>query len=151
MITFLAIILFLTPSIIFLLASHPLILIGQVVITTIIIAWSLAQILRNSWIRFILILICLGGLLIIFVYLSSLVPNEILKIKPRIIFFPLIIILLNPIILKKEIFFLKKIFLFSSLNLNMFIPLILYLLIIILTVTIFFTLLIKRPAKQEIN
>jgi len=58
------------------LANHPL-LIGLVILSlTVIIAVALGIIRISSWLSYILVMVLLGGLLVIFVYISLLAPNE---------------------------------------------------------------------------
>jgi len=138
---------------IFLSFSHPLILITQTIILTILVSWFITQIFSSSWVRFILILIFLGALLTIFVYLSSIVPNEVIKLNFKFLYVLIVLLLLNNIshVLNTDISFIKKIIVFSHLNFNLIIPFIIFYIIIGLTVRVYITSIIKNPIKQEIN
>ena len=78
--------------------SHPLILVGVLTLQTIAPFFLVYSIIENIWIIYIVFLIFLGGLLIIFVYLSALIPNEIIIIKnplPILILLSIIIIIIR--------------------------------------------------------
>ena len=57
-------------------ANHPLIIGFIILILTVILAAGIALFRIRTWLSYILILILLGGLLVIFIYISLLAPNE---------------------------------------------------------------------------
>jgi len=61
--------------------KHPLILVASLTIQTIPAFLILYYFGDNIWMTYILFLIFLGGLLIIFIYLAALIPNEIFQVK----------------------------------------------------------------------
>ncbi|BAV58170.1 NADH dehydrogenase subunit 6 (mitochondrion) [Ramazzottius varieornatus] len=61
----------------FSLFQHPLILVGILTVQSAPAIYSALHASHSGWMAFLLFLIFLGGLLIIFVYLSALIPNEI--------------------------------------------------------------------------
>lgn len=61
----------------FSLFRHPLILVGTLTLQRVPALYIVLTKSSSSWIAYLLFLIFLGGLLIIFVYLSALIPNEI--------------------------------------------------------------------------
>ena len=67
--------------------SHPLLIGLIVLLLTILISRSVGLITSNLWISYILVLVLLGGLLVIFIYVSLLVSNELFLKKS---YFPLI-------------------------------------------------------------
>ena len=62
----------------FFIFRHPLPLVITLIFQTLIFIYSLFSNTETPWIRFITFLIYLGGLLIIFTYLSAIIPNEII-------------------------------------------------------------------------
>nr|YP_010736696.1 NADH dehydrogenase subunit 6 [Heterophrynus longicornis]WEM34680.1 NADH dehydrogenase subunit 6 [Heterophrynus longicornis] len=73
---FLTIILTLLISLFFFLAYHPLAMIIILILLTTSIALNLSSSLSSSWFSFIITLILIGAMLVIFIYLASLAPNE---------------------------------------------------------------------------
>ena len=61
--------------------KHPLILVLVLLVQTLIIFTIMYTSLTTIWFRFLFFLIFIGGLLIIFIYLSALIPNEIFSIN----------------------------------------------------------------------
>jgi NADH-ubiquinone oxidoreductase chain 6 len=57
-------------------ANHPLIIGLIILVLTVILAAGIALFRIRTWLSYILILILLGGLLVIFIYISLLAPNE---------------------------------------------------------------------------
>ncbi len=60
---------------------HPLIIVISLILQRLTIIYLFFLIQENMWNAYILFLIFLGGLLIIFIYLSALLPNEIFRIN----------------------------------------------------------------------
>lgn len=130
--------------------SHPLILVLTLVtqtLRTIILIYHQTQ---TPWVGIIIFLIFLGGLLIIFSYLSALVPNEIFFSNKLGLFF-----LLTPWLI--SIFLLDPWSQNNNLILEIIrgqhnfsiIPFCLRFIILILCVIIYLCLSIKTPIKQE--
>nr|UBI43119.1 NADH dehydrogenase subunit 6 [Proisotoma minuta] len=70
-------------SALYFLSSHPIALTG-LILTQALITCGLAWItLSLSWFSYILFLIFLGGLMVLFVYITSLASNEMMKTNPR--------------------------------------------------------------------
>lgn len=63
------------------LLNHPLSIGLRILLLTVIIAVTIGLITSNLWLSYILILVLLGGLLVIFIYVSLLAPNELFKFK----------------------------------------------------------------------
>lgn len=138
----------------FFITSHPLLLVLTLIIQTIPIIITIVYNLENRWLRYILFLIFLGGLLIIFIYLSALVPNEIFNPLRPYAFLPL-----GGLLIRAYYFFspnqkiesrARKIIEFRTNNLSTTIPLIITYLLIALCVAIFMCVHLKRPLKQNI-
>lgn len=64
---------------------------AQTLLTSIIINF----ILLNSWFSYIILLIIIGGLLILFIYITSLIPNKKFKFNPFIFFISLMLIIIS--------------------------------------------------------
>ncbi len=107
----------------------------------------------SAWLSYIIFLILVGGLLIIFIYLSALIPNEIFSFqKTCLIFFGS---LLTPLFIEKKIFSIfntwKEIPLkFAQNHRNTLVILILIYILIRLFIVIFCTSSLKSPLKQKI-
>nr|YP_010535581.1 NADH dehydrogenase subunit 6 [Otobius lagophilus]UYB78389.1 NADH dehydrogenase subunit 6 [Otobius lagophilus]UYB78402.1 NADH dehydrogenase subunit 6 [Otobius lagophilus]UYL27142.1 NADH dehydrogenase subunit 6 [Otobius lagophilus] len=63
-------------SILFFISSHPLSMIFILISMTILIAFIMIFTMKNLWFPLILILLILGGMLVLFIYVSSLTPNQ---------------------------------------------------------------------------
>lgn len=72
-------------NLIFLFIFHPLAIIFVLIIQTIIISISLYTIIQFPWFSYTLILVFLGGILILFTYISNIASNEIFKPNLKII------------------------------------------------------------------
>lgn len=138
-------------SFLFIRLKHPLTIIIRVILITIISRWTITQTFSNSWLRIILILIWLGGLLIIFIYLSSIVPNELFFTNPNRTLIFLFYFCLNPFLINFSIINLKHMEFYAVSNNNLIIILILLYIIITLFISIYITSFIKRPLKQDID
>lgn len=81
----------------FIITSNPLFLIVCLIITSFTLSLLFFFISLDSWFRYILILIYLGGIIILFAYISNLRPNEIINIyfKPFIILPFCIFVIIN--------------------------------------------------------
>lgn len=63
-------------SVIFRQTVNPIILSFLVVVCGLFMVWFLGIVLPMFWVRYVILLTFLGGLLVVFVYVSSLCPNE---------------------------------------------------------------------------
>uniref|UniRef100_A0AAU6PTH1 NADH-ubiquinone oxidoreductase chain 6 n=1 Tax=Homidia sp. TaxID=3054010 RepID=A0AAU6PTH1_9HEXA len=61
--------------------SHPISILVSILLQTSIICLTLWILTKSSWFSFILFLIFLGGLMVLFVYITSLASNEMFKIN----------------------------------------------------------------------
>ena len=86
--TFLVIIFFI--NLVFLFIFHPLAIIFVLIIQTILISTLIYSIVQFPWFSYTLILVFLGGILILFTYISNIASNEIFKPNLKVIL-PLIL------------------------------------------------------------
>nr|AFQ62164.1 NADH dehydrogenase subunit 6 [Endomychus coccineus] len=63
-------------SILFIIFSHPITMGMMLLIQTILISLNISMLNFNSWYSYILILIMIGGMLILFIYMTSIASNE---------------------------------------------------------------------------
>lgn len=77
-------------NLIFLFIFHPLAIIFVLILQTILISISMYTITQFPWFSYTLILVFLGGMLILFTYISNIASNEIFKPNLKILF-PLVI------------------------------------------------------------
>nr|WRV01096.1 NADH dehydrogenase subunit 6 [Stygiocaris lancifera] len=98
-------------SIVFTKITHPLVMGAILLIQTTIIALMLTFMLKTTWFSYILFLIFLGAMLVLFIYVASLAPNESLSLSyTLVILFMLMIIMgvmisaLDPFLLSHSIF-----------------------------------------------
>nr|YP_009346078.1 NADH dehydrogenase subunit 6 [Ogadenus brumpti]AMX74050.1 NADH dehydrogenase subunit 6 [Ogadenus brumpti]AMX74063.1 NADH dehydrogenase subunit 6 [Ogadenus brumpti] len=82
-------------SVLFIMATHPFSMLITLVMMTMLIASFIYMCMKSLWFSFILILLILGGMLVLFVYITSLAPNKKFKIKKWFIFFLFPIFLLE--------------------------------------------------------
>nr|AQM39899.1 NADH dehydrogenase subunit 6 [Diestramima sp. ZJZ-2017] len=78
MMTFL--ILMFTFNMIFILANHPLSMTLIIIVQTLLICLSTGILYQSFWFSYILFLVFLGGMLVLFIYITSLASNEMFKI-----------------------------------------------------------------------
>lgn len=71
---------------IFIMVSHPLTIGLILIVQTLIIAFFSRLFLPSFWFSYILILVFMGGLLVLFVYVSTLASNEQINISPPYLF-----------------------------------------------------------------
>nr|YP_010987686.1 NADH dehydrogenase subunit 6 [Platystethus arenarius]WON66118.1 NADH dehydrogenase subunit 6 [Platystethus arenarius] len=69
-------------SIMFISCSHPISMGITLLIQTIFMALSMNMLLLTPWFSYILLLVMIGGLLILFIYMTSLMANEKFKFSP---------------------------------------------------------------------
>nr|YP_010987660.1 NADH dehydrogenase subunit 6 [Oxytelus tibetanus]WON66079.1 NADH dehydrogenase subunit 6 [Oxytelus tibetanus] len=86
----LILILMVNLSIMFLFSKHPITMGVILLMQTLMTCFLMNAILLNSWFSYILLLIMIGGLLILFIYMTSLVSNEKFKFSPFLLFMNLI-------------------------------------------------------------
>lgn len=132
---------------------HPLILVGALTFQRVPTIYSVIHFSHNSWIAYLIFLIFLGGLLIIFVYLSALIPNEVFSpsfsqsISSLLLIFLILLMCSNVRKLKTETSITKAVSEYSRLFYeNIFLFIIIYL-FVCLTTTMFITSKYKTPIK----
>ena len=74
---------------------HPIAILLAVLTTTTLIVILLIFLLSTSWLSYVLFLVILGGLLILFIYVVSVTPNNIIKFAPAPLLLTLIILYLS--------------------------------------------------------
>lgn len=81
---------------IFYLRRHPVIIIVLIISQTIILCITAWFFIKTRWFSYILFLIFLGGLIVLFIYITSLASNELIRLKivtlPSSIFVPIILV-----------------------------------------------------------
>nr|YP_010987621.1 NADH dehydrogenase subunit 6 [Oxytelus varipennis]WON66040.1 NADH dehydrogenase subunit 6 [Oxytelus varipennis] len=133
----------------FLFSKHPITMGVMLLLQTLLTAMLMNSIIMNSWFSYILLLVMIGGLLILFIYMTSLVSNKKFKFNPMLMFIHLLIMASSIIIFMMDKFnfycFSKSYMLMNyqlELNFNKFImpsylmmtTLIIYLLIVLIAV-----------------
>ncbi|YP_002808599.1 NADH dehydrogenase subunit 6 (mitochondrion) [Tachypleus tridentatus] len=73
--------LMLNLSFTFFITSHPIMMILNLIILTILSSLLTTLFMKISWFSYILFLIMLGGMLVVFIYITSLAPNEPFKLS----------------------------------------------------------------------
>nr|YP_009522705.1 NADH dehydrogenase subunit 6 [Caridina indistincta A]AXQ36844.1 NADH dehydrogenase subunit 6 [Caridina indistincta A] len=80
-------------SILFTQTTHPLALGMTLLVQTVIICGTTSMLAKTTWFSYILFLIFLGAMLVLFIYVASLAPNEAFSVSPKltilILIFPL--------------------------------------------------------------
>nr|YP_010464233.1 NADH dehydrogenase subunit 6 [Strongylium pinfaense]UUL71610.1 NADH dehydrogenase subunit 6 [Strongylium pinfaense] len=113
-----------TMTILFLMMKHPLSMGMTLLIQTTIISLMTTKMNSNSWFSYILFLIMIGGMLILFMYMTSIASNEKFKTNMKMIFItptiPVIIIAtknsMNSSLSNSEM---EKMNLFTEMNMTM--------------------------------
>nr|YP_001798477.1 NADH dehydrogenase subunit 6 [Cryptopygus antarcticus]ABS57575.1 NADH dehydrogenase subunit 6 [Cryptopygus antarcticus] len=62
-------------------SSHPVAIMAYILMQTIIVCLMAWMFLKTSWFSFILFLVFLGGLMVLFIYITSLASNEMIKLN----------------------------------------------------------------------
>nr|QGT34621.1 NADH dehydrogenase subunit 6 [Metisotoma macnamarai] len=70
-------------SSVFMQSSHPIMLMIIILTQTILLALIIWIVLKTNWFSYIMFLIFLGGLMVLFIYISSLAANEMFYFKPN--------------------------------------------------------------------
>nr|AML25727.1 NADH dehydrogenase subunit 6 [Staphylinidae sp. BMNH 1274234] len=78
-------------SLIFMFLNHPMTMGLILLIQTIMISMITGTLANNFWFSYILFLIMVGGMLVLFIYMTSIAPNEIFNISSNLIIALLII------------------------------------------------------------
>nr|YP_010987647.1 NADH dehydrogenase subunit 6 [Oxytelus piceus]WON66066.1 NADH dehydrogenase subunit 6 [Oxytelus piceus] len=136
-------------TLMFLFSKHPITMGVMLLMQTLMTCMLMNSIIMNSWFSYILLLVMIGGLLILFIYMTSLVSNEKFKFNPMLMFIHMFIMMTSIIILlmdKFNFYTLSKSYMLMKypleLNFNKFImpsylmmmTLIIYLLIVLIAV-----------------
>nr|YP_009480277.1 NADH dehydrogenase subunit 6 [Navis striatus]AIZ58463.1 NADH dehydrogenase subunit 6 [Navis striatus]AIZ58476.1 NADH dehydrogenase subunit 6 [Navis striatus]QLD97047.1 NADH dehydrogenase subunit 6 [Navis striatus] len=82
-------------SLFFLLSTHPLTMIFLLVIITFLTAFMMYLTMKSTWFSLILILLILGGMLVLFIYITSLTPNQKFTLNKKNIFLLLLPMLMH--------------------------------------------------------
>nr|UFZ13356.1 NADH dehydrogenase subunit 6 [Archichauliodes neoguttiferus] len=81
----------------FIMMSHPLSMGFMLLIQTILISLISGLLMKSFWFSYILFLIMLGGMLVLFIYMTSLASNELFQFSNKIMFSNLIILAMSMI------------------------------------------------------
>nr|YP_009480303.1 NADH dehydrogenase subunit 6 [Reticulinasus faini]AIZ58554.1 NADH dehydrogenase subunit 6 [Reticulinasus faini] len=79
----------------FISSTHPILMILTMIMTSLMLNMYMYMYIKHSWFLLIITLLILGGLLVIFLYITSLTPNKKFNMKKIIFFTPLIILIEN--------------------------------------------------------
>nr|AFY64351.1 NADH dehydrogenase subunit 6 [Limulus polyphemus] len=93
-------------SVLFLISYHPIMMIMNLILSTILVSLMTTLLMKTSWFSYTLFLIMLGGMLVVFIYIASLAPNESFKMLTKIPFLiiPSMPLLFTTISFKTSIF-----------------------------------------------
>nr|YP_010934989.1 NADH dehydrogenase subunit 6 [Ornithodoros improvisus]WKW52637.1 NADH dehydrogenase subunit 6 [Ornithodoros improvisus] len=98
-------------SIWFISSTHPISMIMMMIMMTMYINIILYKIMKHTWFPLIITLLMLGGLLVIFLYITSLTPNKKFIFKKKIFFFSLPLLFL---------FKMNNVLLYSNFNIQIY-------------------------------
>nr|AML25932.1 NADH dehydrogenase subunit 6 [Staphylinidae sp. BMNH 1274219] len=149
-------------SLMFMLMKHPISMGIILLIQTLLTALLMNYLLLNAWFSYIMMLIMIGGLLILFIYMTSLIANEKFKFNPIILFKTIIIMISSMMLinLKFNLFMYNKSNLmfnyYLNINFNKFLTsnsmlmllMIIYLLMVLIAVVKISTLK-SGPLRQK--
>nr|YP_004734076.1 NADH dehydrogenase subunit 6 [Thulinius sp. DVL-2010]ADK97602.1 NADH dehydrogenase subunit 6 [Thulinius sp. DVL-2010] len=144
----------LTALIVLTASTHPLILVCAMIFQTTTFFCYSYLITPTSWMAFIIFLVMVGGLLIVFSYLSALVPNEMFIFKLK--YLNLLSIFILTTMLNSQ-FFTSKItmsefaFKFSQFQLLKMVTLMFIYFLIVMFMVMFMTSFLKAPLKTKIT
>jgi len=133
--------------------NHPLLIISSLILQTISLSFLVYASSSSMWFFYITFLILIGGLLIVFIYLSAIIPNEIfLNKKVRLVFvffsvIPISFLYKNSPLLLSKVDLPSK---FSLLHMPKTLLLIFFYLIFVLTLVIYLSNILSTPLKQKI-
>nr|YP_010937265.1 NADH dehydrogenase subunit 6 [Ixodes loricatus]WKW95222.1 NADH dehydrogenase subunit 6 [Ixodes loricatus] len=121
-------------SVMFFMFNHPMFMLIVIIMTTLVMSVMIFNLTKISWISLILILLVLGGMLILFLYMISLIPNKKMTLNKKFIFLLLASMISFQYIPYSEVYFplAKSLFFYSSMNFIMF--MMIYLLITLMIV-----------------
>nr|QZL38958.1 NADH dehydrogenase subunit 6 [Lixus subtilis] len=105
-----------TFSIMFMFMNHPLSLGCMLLIQTILISLSSGFIYFNFWFSYILFLIMVGGMLVMFIYMTSIASNEKFKLPKKMIIFSVFMMIILFMMIFTDNFFQN--FLMNNFNFN---------------------------------
>nr|BAJ24475.1 NADH dehydrogenase subunit 6 [Orestes mouhotii] len=91
-----------TLNILFLIMKHPLSLGTTIIMQTTIISMMTGMMYKSFWFSYILFLMFIGGMMVLFIYMTSLMPNMMFKLPTKnLIIMTSLIIMMTTIINKK--------------------------------------------------
>nr|AYR05199.1 NADH dehydrogenase subunit 6 [Coleoptera sp. ACP-2013] len=86
--------------------THPLSMGGLILMQTILISITISNLSTTTWFSYILFLVMIGGLMILFIYMTSIASNEKFKLKLNLMLtFPSLIMLTSFMPMKTSLFF----------------------------------------------
>nr|YP_009346104.1 NADH dehydrogenase subunit 6 [Ornithodoros zumpti]AMX74180.1 NADH dehydrogenase subunit 6 [Ornithodoros zumpti]UYB78779.1 NADH dehydrogenase subunit 6 [Ornithodoros zumpti] len=129
---------------------HPISMIMTMILMTIYISFNIYLYLKTSWLPFIIILLMLGGMLVIFLYITSLTPNKKFNFKsgPFILFLPLCLFFPKSNFLPSAI---NKMDIFNIFNQNNIMFLIIMMLYLILALLVIMSLILASFSPLKSN
>nr|ATN23540.1 NADH dehydrogenase subunit 6 [Pseudocolaspis sp. EMHAU-15071004] len=100
---------FIPISVSFMMLNHPLSMGFNILLFTITIALSTGLMNSTFWFSYILFLVLIGGLLILFIYMTSIASNEKFKFSTKLVMINLMTIMMSFLLLKNNFDFKMKI------------------------------------------
>nr|UNO53725.1 NADH dehydrogenase subunit 6 [Ixodes ovatus] len=118
----------------FFMFNHPMSMLLSIIMATIIISFLISKYIKMAWISLILILLVLGGMLILFLYIISLIPNKKMNANKKLLamFLVFLITFKTNWFFNTSFFPMNSIFFLSSMNFMLF--MMMYLLISLMIV-----------------
>nr|UNO53738.1 NADH dehydrogenase subunit 6 [Ixodes ovatus] len=118
----------------FFMFNHPMSMLLSIIMSTIIISFLISKYIKMAWISLILILLVLGGMLILFLYIISLIPNKKMNANKKLLamFLVFLITFKTNWFFNTSFFSMNSIFFLSSMNFMLF--MMMYLLISLMIV-----------------
>nr|YP_009971848.1 NADH dehydrogenase subunit 6 [Olenecamptus bilobus]QNH68735.1 NADH dehydrogenase subunit 6 [Olenecamptus bilobus] len=105
-------------SIYFLFLNHPLSLGLIIILQTILISFTTGLMAYNYWFSYIIFLIMIGGMLILFIYMTSVASNEKFKLSYKLILLTSFFLLFLSILIFMDFFFFNLNFIDNLINQN---------------------------------
>nr|BBA21817.1 NADH dehydrogenase subunit 6 [Nipponoluciola cruciata] len=96
--------LMMTTTMMFMFISHPLTMGMTLLIQTLLIAMWIGLLSMNFWYSYILFIIMVGGMLILFIYMTSVASNEKFKFKIMPLMTTMMLLMTSTIMFKNEMF-----------------------------------------------